>query len=306
MNQKNLLLPVYLNKAAIFDSLAIIDDGFSNITSITSKNDNEKTSNKNIAGDINANFGINNIFSLFSVGLKGNYQNNKRRRKQDIESYEKVHTPTSLLSKFRNYLIEEDILKNISYTNSELNVKSGDYVEFQGNFIKNPLIDTIENIKNLIDLAYIFDPESLNDNKSNSGGGKKKKEPKQKPEIMNQIEAFEKALKIENMIDLIANTEESQMKVVLTCEQSNFLNENINIIADGNYRVLGKVIYAIDNNEEKINLLRMTSISRVQKNAMEQMLSGFYEMEESGIDLPEIMTEVEGPCVQIIPIGIYL
>ena len=307
MKNIDLCIPVYLNQSVIFDSLAIIENGFTSVKTIKSASKSEATRTTGMNAEADANLGLSNVFSLFSIGIKGNYKKEKKNENQDMESYEKIHTPTSLFFKFKEYLYENELIKKITFDDQKFNIQSGDYVEFQGNFHKNPIVESIENIKKLMDLVMIFSPESLEEDNANPGGGKKKKyHENKKPRIIQQIDGFEKALTINDMVDIIVSDENEILKCVLLCEQSYFLKSNYNLVAEGKYRVLGKIINVYQNENEKINLLRMTSMIRINKDTIKEMFSGFSNIEDSGIDLPKIETEINGPCIQIMPIGIYL
>ena len=76
---------------------------------------------------------------------------------------EKVHTNVSLLSKFRNFLIDEKILK------SELDfskIQVGDFVEIDGELEKNPLINYMDIFVDIFRLADIFTEEPQLGNKT--------------------------------------------------------------------------------------------------------------------------------------------
>jgi hypothetical protein len=70
MESKDFGLPVYLNQASIFDLLSIIDDGFSNFSTIKTIASNENQNSASINGEVSTGIGIKNIFSLINIGLK--------------------------------------------------------------------------------------------------------------------------------------------------------------------------------------------------------------------------------------------
>jgi hypothetical protein len=306
MKAKDLGIPSYLNQAIVFDMLAIIDDGFTEITAIKAASNSTNSNNLEADAKADASLGVKNIFSLFSIGINGKYEHSSSKEHGKEESFEKIHTPTSLFWKLREYLKNESVLIDLD-DKEHSEIKVGDFVEIEAIFHQNPIVESIENIKNLIDLALVLSPESLvAEHKQNPGGGKTPKHsPTKKPAIVEQVEAMRAALSIDDSIDLIASTNDN-VNLVITCEKNYFANGNANRVVDGKYKVLGKVINLYSNEEGSINLLRTTSFSRFKKDFLGQMFSGFSEMSSSGFELPEIKTEINGPCIQIIPIGIFI
>ena len=69
---------------------------------------------------------------------------------------------------------------------------------------------------------------------------------------------------------------------------------------------MGKVTRFIsESSDETLNLLRKTTLGRLQAPLLEQLTSGFGELEEAGVVLPEVRTVVEPPLVQILPIAVF-
>lgn len=306
MNSKELCIPAYLNQSIVFDLLAIIEDGFSNIKSIKSSNSTSSSNNIGVEAEADSQLGIKNIFSLLSIGVKGKYDRSSDAEKGKEEYFEKVHTPVSLFWKLRDYLIINSLLQNIDVIKPETIIKVGTFVEFEGIFHKNPIVESMENIVKLVDLISVLSPESLKTEQQNPGGGKNQKyKPVKKPEIIEQMEAFSNALVLEDSIDFVS-TNTSNTNMVVTCDRNYFINRNINKIVDGKYSVVGKVVNYFPTSEGSISLLRTTSLSKFKSDFLKQMFSGFATMGESGLALPELITEIKGPCVQIIPIGIFI
>lgn len=128
-----LTLPIYLNQKYVFDLLAIIENGFSQVETIRTgqtKSDSEKDSFK---GEV----GISNVFAFLKFGFSGDNTIDKSNLSNEEISKEKIHTPNSLFSKLRSYLHDN---KSIT-TSNFLTAKPGDFVEIKLSLRKNPLID---------------------------------------------------------------------------------------------------------------------------------------------------------------------
>jgi hypothetical protein len=301
MNSAELSIPIYLNQRIVFDFLAIIEDGFSTISQnkLLSSTDKEK------GGIIEGSVGISNAFGLFGVSLKGS----RRKRKAEKDSMEiieeRIHTPTSLFSRMRSTIIENNLLKKLDSIN---NISGGDFIEFRAIIRKNPIVSSLERMKTLLDLVVSVNPSALNQN-TQTGKGHKTSNPnnvKNNP-IMKQFDAIIKGLTGSSGTDLIAEPIDSTCKIVLSSETKYFQNNNDEEIIDGEYLVLGKVIRIInEDSEESIDLLRKTSFSSLNQNFMQTLLAGFQELPEEQFKTIEIYTEVKAPALQIIPIAIFI
>lgn len=285
-------MPIYINEKIVIDMLAIIDDGFSKVSQINSVERNEN-SNKKIAG---SNISSGSIINKFlKIDFKGDLDNLSAKINKKSISKEKVHTNVSLLSKFRSYLIEKQMLKN-RFDIEQINL--GDFVEIEGELQKNPLIDFLEAFIDIYKIADIFvEPSQLGDRKIN----REKKENDQK--IIKQIRSFSDELKHSGTIDFILSNEKGE--IVLSTQEQYLSNDNISEILGGTFKVLGKVIAICENDTESINLLRKTTLSIMPEDYLEEMFATFKSDDMKELNLPEFKTKIKGPAMIVIPIAIY-
>ena len=96
----------------------------------------------------------------------------------------------------------------------------------------------------------------------------------------------------------VTNSSENDYVVIHSKEQTSE-------IVDGKFKVLGKVAKVCEQNE-KIDLLRNTSLSIFKESLLGEMLSGFNADSNQDMNLGELETTVQGPALLIIPIAIYL
>lgn len=292
MKNSSLIVPIYINEKIVIDMLAIIDDGFSKVSQINSVEKNEN-SNKKIAG---SNISSGSIINKFlKIDFKGDLDNLSAKINKKSISKEKVHTNVSLLSKFRSYLIEKQMLKN-RFDIEQINL--GDFVEIEGELQKNPLIDFLEAFIDIYKIADIFvEPSQLGDRKINRA----KKENDQK--IIKQIRSFSDELKHSGTIDFILSNEKGE--IVLSTQEQYLSNDNISEILGGTFKVLGKVIAICENDTESINLLRKTTLSIMPEDYLEEMFATFKSDDMKELNLPEFKTKIKGPAMIVIPIAIY-
>lgn len=286
-------IPIYLNQKYVFDILAMIEGGFNQIETIKSTEQEGKSSS--LAG--NTEIGVKNVFAFLGVSLKASGSKGKTDNQETEITKEKVHTPNSLFARMRESLIEEQLVK----TDNHLNAKPGDFVEFKITLRKNPIIDALEAFESLMGMALIFSEPEQGQNKTLA-----RKEKESNKNIQKQISSMLEQLKSEGSLDLIGENSEPSFKVVLTIDREYLGDPSLSEIVDGEFSVLGKVTKVIsEDSDDTVNLLRKTSLSKLQDSLLNQMFSGFENMTEHGIKEMNIETEVSGPAIQILPIGIF-
>ena len=284
INGELLTIPLYLNTKIVFDMLATIEDGFSTVRNIQTSQNNSK---EEIA---DANFGTNNIFSLLSVGVRGNQKIDKENGEMVYE--EKTHTTVSLFQKLRVQLEESKLI-----VHDIDKAKIGSFIEIQGELKKNPVIEMLTAIEELMKLLDLFSEQ-----------GSQKKNQKEKI-VSNrifyaQIEGLINSLQVAGKTDIICKTE--TYNIVLPTEESYFLNNNMSEIIDGQYRVLGKIVQ-IHSDEGEISLLRNTAFSKLQIDKLEEFKKAFQEPSLAQFfSNNEFITSVNAPVIMVIPIAIFI
>ena len=97
------------------------------------------------------------------------------------------------------------------------------------------------------------------------------------------------------------------VKTVLSTNLEYFNDSNASEIIDGEFRILGKVVRVVDTESETtINLLRRTAFGRFNSQVFDELGEATEGVEEAGIDLPDFITEIEGPAIQVIPVAIFV
>lgn len=276
MENRQLSIPIYLNKKIVFDLLTIIEQGFSQIQKI---NINTTESNNSES---------NESTSFLSIAL------NKEA------STPKIFTHSSLFSKLRDELINRKFLKTINESYNINELETGDFVEFTALLRKNPLIETLEGFVELMEVASLFDKTEHPTNQK-----AKNKTPNQIVEMKKFITKISQT----NTLDLLGKIKHDiqNIQAVVPVEIEYFTNKTPADLIDGRFTVLGKIIKSIDiTSDESINLLRGTSLGLIPKSHKEELIKQFAQIQTMGLQLPGIVTEVKGPALQIVPIAIYI
>lgn len=290
MERDNLFLPIYLNQKIVFDLLAILEDGFSQMKKVNTSEQVNKSNTIGADGEI----GLNNVFALLQTKIKPSLKHDSNKGNSRDESEDRIHTPNSLFSKLYQRL---DVSKKIIVVPDQdkiISLKEGDFIEIEGRLLKNPLISLLDSFKAIMEMAMAFDE---------TNSGKKKKEDKT---ITKQMNFLSNHLKNGEMFDLICKVGQSDLNVVLPVYIKYFYNEKMNEIIDGNYKVLGKVTNIVKSKEDEgINLLRNTTLSLMNESLLNQVMTSLTDSPDFKVDSSNTKTIIEYPALQIIPIAIY-
>jgi hypothetical protein len=289
-------LPIYLNQKYVFDLLAIIDNGFSQMETIKTGNNSGNSESGSLKGEV----GLSNTFAFLKLGVSADNKSEKSKSALEEITKDKIHTPNSLFSKMREYLQDNELVKNSSFLNS----KPGDFVEIKLSLRKNPIIDSLEALLSIMKIAVSFEDKPLGNNKKPN---QVQKSPSNNDTVINQIESLLNQLKEEGSLDLIGtSTGDEKFQVVLTLDKSFIGDLSLADIADGEFSVIGKVTKVLgEESVEEVNLLRKTSLSKLNNSLLDEMFSGFSNMADSGLKDLEIETVIKAPVIQLIPISIF-
>lgn len=304
----DLCLPVYLNQQIVFDLLAILKDGFSDVRTVKNVNSDLNSQSSSVSGGV----GIGNFLELLGVSVKADASHNFGREgtKQTETSEERVHTPASLFSSLRLELKQRELIRTIDNNNKLDGLESGEFVEFRARLQKNPLIETLNGIKQLMELFLSFS-DFGKDSKSQTGGGRKNQglQGNNQNQQMKQIEKLIDQITKSNTIELIGKISgEVTLNSVISIKPDYLISRDTSEIIDGEFSVLGKISRVVKIGDEPINLLRNTTFSLVNKNAVEKMMLDFEQQAEAQeiFSFPKTMIHIESPAIQVSPVAIFL
>ena len=287
-----LIIPVYINEKIVLDMLAILEDGFSMVSQVNYTEQRENSS----AQKVEAGISTSSILSkLLKINMGAELSHTGNNGEKEITAKEKVHTNVSLLSKFRGFLSDNKMLKT-EFNVSKMQV--GDFIEFEGELQKNPLINYMDIFVDIFRMANIFAEKPQLGNKTQA-----RTQQQQENETVKQIKSFAEELKHSGTIDFILT--DSVGTVVLSAQEQYLANDNVSEIIGGRFKVLGKVIAICHDETEEIDLLRKTTLSILPEELLNQLFSGFNTSETAQFNLPTLVTKIAGPALIVIPVAIY-
>ena len=293
ISSENLIVPVYINEKIVLDMLAILEDGFSMVSQVNYSEHEDS----NFAQKANASVSTSAtlLSKLLKIDITGELDHASNKGETESVTKEKVHTNVSLLSKFRDYLVNNKLLKvNCAAGKTEI----GDFIEIEGELQKNPLIDYMEHLLDLFRMSEIFTEKAELGQKTQT-----KNKTQQNNNTKNQISSFVDELKHSGTIDFILSG--GSETVILSAQEKYLANDNISEIIGGRFRILGKVIQVFKDENEGINLLRKTSLSIFTDERITDMFSGFKDIGMEQFNMPDLKTKISGPALIVIPIAIY-
>lgn len=293
MKSEQLIVPVYINEKIVLDMLAIMEDGFSTVSQVSYTEHKENENSQKLEAGASTSATI--LSKLLKIDLKGELSHSGNSGQDNNVAKEKVHTNVSLLSKFRTFLVEENILKS-DFDVTKMQI--GDFIEVEGELQKNPLINYMDLFIDLFRMADIF-----TDKPQLGGKTQAKTQKQQENETVKQIKSFADELKHSGTIDFVLSDKKGT--VVLSAQEQYLSNDNVSEILGGHFKVLGKVIAICKDETENIDLLRKTTLSILPTDMLTEMFSGFQSGDTKQFNLPELRTKISGPAVIVIPVAIY-
>jgi hypothetical protein len=286
-------IPIYLNQRIVFDLLAVMEDGFSQLQTIKTSTSNEKSGKV----DASAELGTKNTFSFLNIGVKASAEKAGKDVGTQEVSQEKVFTPASLFSKFRDNLLSKKLLISLDEEITSSQLDSGIFIEFSGVLSKNPLTTYIDGMIKLLQTASLF--VKFDNTGTDKNFGKKE---------IDMLKKFKTTFTQEKYIDLITNVniQNSETKVILPAQFEYFLNESPADIIDGQFVILGKISRVLPkDDEEKISLIRGTSLEFLPEDNFHEFTEAMSSVGNQFNFNQELTTSIKGPALLVIPIAVF-
>lgn len=289
MDSEHLIIPVYLDTNALLDILATIEGGFSFVEKITANNSNAQTINTN-QRSLNATFNIPNILKINLNPVKTQQSETQEVHGSERERY---HTYGSLLNRLRMILFSKNAVKRFDGTNESWSeLEPSDFVEIKGVFRPNPLGDSLKTLNRILD---IVEPALKIEDKDRINLALLKN-------LLSDLEREDLRLFV---IDMFTRGIEYKAVVTLFLD---YLRDNSTFeLSHKEFKLLGKVVRRFDqNSEEKLNLLSGTGFGGLGDQIINPFADSLNQLNEKGMRIPKIETELSPPLLQILPIAIYV
>jgi len=309
MESIDLCVPIYLNQQIVFDLLAILEDGFSAMSTIKTTNEEADLHSEKVKGSV----GTSNVFAFLSASIGGSEENEKERKDHTNILKEKIHTPTSLFAKLRITLNDKGLLTIIKNQTDIDGLMCGQFVEMRVVLKKSPVVEMVETIKGVSEIFAISQEISLMNKPTpqKTVPGKTTSPPttpkKYSKEFVDKINIGLAVLTQSNSLELVGELlDVPPEKVVLSTQIEYFNKQNSLEIIDGEFMIIGKITRIIGkDSSESINLLRKTPFGKLGPQMIDGFGTAMSGFGNCGFNIPKFESNVPGPVIQIIPIAIF-
>lgn len=282
------LIPLYLNGDIINNLFTIVIQEFAEIKSENTRKQltisanaplYELTCGKIIQGDLNV-----QLLNEFSS--------------QKIE--ERVSIVITILSRLKNILNEQNMLKIINNDVDINNIKEFDFIQFTCELYKNPVIEYIEDIIRVMEMQMAFSPENIEN-------GDESQEHKVKRQVLKILKEDMENCKREKCLKFISSgIGDNNTKVVVPLEIK-YMADNLDYIEGAKITVLGKVIRISKENEiNNYTLLSGTYFDYLNEEYFGEFKNRFLKNTNLIRDYDKNQLEINDPIIEIIPIAMYI
>ena len=295
--REHLVLPVYLNEKVVLDMLAILQDGFSMVSEISTTSQESNDVSGTTKGEMSSGSLLNRVLK---IKLGAEVSGEKKQEEQWVSKEARFHTSASLFSEFRRQLIEHDMLTCMASDSLDIHeIQIGDFIEVEGALMKNPLIDILEKFISVYRMSKIFsEPVAVGHKKQAS-----QKELAEDAQIQ-QMRALLEELRGTGTLDLVLKSDRASL--VLSAQEKYLENDNISELIGGNFKILGKVIKICAEKDEGISLVRKTPLDILDADSLDGLIQAFESNDLKQLHLPEVEIQISAPAAIVIPVAIYV
>ena len=289
------IFPVYLNQRAVFDMVAMLQDGIATVTQVSSRaSQSEKREDA-----VSARFGLSEaLTTLLRVDLSGSTKSDRQDGTERQSSEERVHTPASLLHRLRRELFERGVASRFD---GSVAPKAGSIIEFDSSLRRNPAVAVMDLLLGLFDLHLAFNepvpvPAKHKGHMKGDDNARTRK----------QMEQFAATLRSGNTVDIVSDPLHNGFRAVITLEEQYLSDPTMADLVDGYFSVLGKVIRVVADANGSINLLRKTPLAAIDDTALTTAFGMFEQLGQMApIAVPKIEWAIRGPVIHVLPVAVF-
>lgn len=280
--------PVYLDYQAVFDMLAVIEEGISQFEEVKTVYSDSKNNTEGVKANLQGKIPL----GFLSMNGGGGFSASKSREGIQSNSKEvaskKVHTSVSLFAKLRLLLTKRGMVKQVLSDKSQ----TGDFVEFKSRFQKIEIVQLMSALSQAVDLGNKF-----SDKKN------RMKMPKEVSEIQNLIKPIEEGF--------LSCRDINKVRCLIELDDEVTGQFDVERLLRGEYRVFGKIARI---EEHDFNIFESTDLGLIKPEYLDSMLSESFNSvvtEDSDLkkmfDIPdEIPIVIRGRVFIVKPIAIFM
>ncbi|WP_280467190.1 DUF6414 family protein [Nocardia cyriacigeorgica] len=309
--------PIYLDTPMLLSFIATLEGGFSMQAEFT---ESQQLSNTTEAGG-DGGAGTGEIVSLLGLKLdaSGRYSKANASGNSAEQRFTREHTSASMFNRLYSKLDESELIKRVDVDSTLDVVTIGDIVEVRGVISENP----IEIILRTMDRLMPFLSRTSDETEEETPQLNRKQRRSLTPEQQEAIEKHEAEVsakreywdQLSEILNLLREDLNESPVVdlklssknwsgLITADREFFSNSSSAMLVDGTFNVIGKVTGVATERDSTTDIMRRGAIA-----GMRPMVEVFSKLEEdlsAYIDLPPTERTISGPCLQIIPLSIFI
>lgn len=304
--------PIYINKNLVLDLYSILINGYIESKTIRYSQDNintlklqkgkksvisggKKKVNNNKEKNITRDKALN-CTDDFTMGF------DNREGMKNETSIKQIYSTFQIFYNLKNIMLEKKMLRCISWENiANSNLQTQEFIEFEGNIEPTSILSQINTT---IDILEAYDTKNL-DKLLEKGDGKKEQLTTYSV-ILKQLKNLSVGLTKNNTTYMVLDC--NCYKAILNVNLNDFLDKTTYIYdyVNCSCKVLCRVVNIVDKNET-IDLFCKTCMENYYSDFIKQMHIYLDLLKEENILVPtEIMHNIQGPAIQVIPIAMYV
>jgi hypothetical protein len=321
----DLCVPIYLDQQIVFDLLAMLDNGFSQVNTVNTSITGTKTDDSKKGASLSG-----SAFNLFNFSINRDKCETNSAIDNEQQTMTKTHTTSSMFSILRRTLRYKKFISPMDTMDDINNLKCGDFVEFRSKLTPNPLMDSFNRMREVSKLCIKYSegvtkkkteerrvesPQEKDQNRRKN----KQNVPNNQTDVatqenQNDVSLFQWIYELSddllnsNSTEIIGNIfDQPQVKVDLSAKVNCFVNQDTSIVMNGEFSVFGKVTQVIScDSKDTIDLLQKTTLKSFGEEVINMFTDAFSKVPNNAIIFPEITTKIKGPAIQILPIAIFI
>ncbi len=290
----DLVLPVYLDTNLLLDLLASVEGGFSTVERVTTRLSEARKSETSGEVSGRTGFGIPQVAELLRVDLKGIASATGEHLSGEERSADRYHTAGSLFNRLRETLSHASLLA-LETPEAWQRATPSAFVEARGRFVPNPLLAGLQTMDRLLEMLSELGSTATN-----------VKQTKDVQRYRKMLEGMIKDFRPERSQTFEVHlTSLPGYKVVVYLVTDFMRDQSGAELADGEFRVLGKVVTKLEA-DESIDLLHGSGLGALGDELLAPMVSAFQQIDQAKVKIPHVVTKVAPPAMRIIPVAVYV
>jgi len=291
VTKDDLIVPVYLNQRVVFDLVAMLQGGIASVTQVSRMHEQSGQ----VGAEVKTEFGLSNaLASLLRVDLSGKVRGTKTGVSGETRSEQRIHTPASLFIELRASLREK---RYILQDSVGMMPSPGEILEFSASLQRNPLLETIASLIELLGIGQAFE----NSVPKGAKGGQSREIQK----LKGQMEAFMSSVAAGDTVDVTTAPLQCGYRSVITLEKQYLNDPSMSDLVDGTFRVVGKVTRLINTGEGAISLNRKSAMGRMPNPVLAELKESLGGADLEDFSFPDMEWEIVGPVIQVLPIAVF-